>query len=377
MKRRQLVLGAPALIGGLGWNGLAHAQGQVLTFGQSASLSGGQARYGSEVRAGIIAAFASASKADAAKGLRYELVTLDDGGTRDRCAANVKQLIDQGVVALVGLTSGAAAEAVLPVVHEHQIAMLGTASGNMGIRRGEHPGVCHVRAGYDVEYQRMVQYIKDFGLRRIGYVYLQDTSKANLDAMTQALKQVGVQPAVTLPIDRNTKDLQPAAQKLLDGKLDCVLFTTNASPMLKIVEKMPATQYSGMFFSSSFAGQDLVDGIAKLNRSVIMSLVVPRPSALGVGVVAQCKKDLEVFGNGAKLGVTTLEGYIAGRVAVAAARAAAAKAGGTPGRGQLRDAVTALHTDLGGYRVAFSPDSTTGSRYVEMVIVDRYGRLVG
>jgi hypothetical protein len=37
----------------------------------------------------------------------------------------------------------------------------------------------------------------------------------------------------------------------------------------------------------------------------------------------------------------------------------------------------ALRTDLGGYRVAFSPDNTTGSRYVEMVVVDRFGRIVG
>jgi ABC-type branched-subunit amino acid transport system substrate-binding protein len=376
VKRRHLVLGAPALWAGLGWQGTAWAQGQAITFGQSASLSGGQARYGSEVRAGILAAFAAATKADAGKGLRYELVTLDDGGHKDRCVNNVKQLIDQNVVALIGLTSGAAAEAVLPVVDQHQIAMLGTASGNMGIRKGEHPGVCHVRAGYDVEYQRMVQYVKDFGLRRVGYVYLGDTSKANLEAMEQALKAVGVEPAVTVAIDRNDKDLSPAAQKLLDAKLDVVMFTTNAAPVLKIIELMPAKLYQGMFFSSSFAGQDLVDGVVPLNRSVVMSLVVPRPSALGVGVVAQCKKDLETFGNGAKLGVTTLEGYIAGRVAVEAVRGAAGK-GGAPSRAKLRDSLMALHTDLGGYRVAFSSESTTGSKYVEMVVVDRYGRIVG
>jgi len=63
-------------------------------------------------------------------------------------------------------------------------------------------------------------------------------------------------------------------------------------------------------------------------------------------------------------------------VAVEAARQAAGK-GGAPGRARLREALMALRTDLGGYRVAFSPDSSTGSRYVEMVVVDRYGRMVG
>lgn len=377
MKRRQLVLGAPALWAGMGWHGVSKAQSQTVTFGQSASLSGGQARYGAEVRTGILAAFAAASKADASRGLRYELATLDDGGVKGRCVDNVKQLIGQGVTGLIGLTSGAAAEAALPLVDQAQITMLGTASGNMGIRQGEHPGVCHVRAGYDVEYQRMVQYVKDFGMRRVGYVYLGDTSKANLEAMTQALKTVGVQPAATVAIDRNARSLQPVADELLKADLDCVLFTTNAAPILQIVDLMPQTRYSGMFFSSSFAGQDLVDGVAVNNRSVVMSLVVPRPTALGVGVVAQAKKDLEAYGNGAKLGVTSLEGYIAGRVAVEAVRAAAGKGGSAPSRARYKEALTALRTDLGGYRVAFSPDNTTGSRYVEMVVVDRFGRIVG
>src|SRR6185436_17959733 len=101
----------------------------------------------------------------------------------------------------------------------------------------------------------------------------------------------------------------------------------------------------------------------------------PRPSALGVGVVGQCKSDLAALGSGAALGVTTLEGYIAGRVAVEAARAAV-KAGGAT-RGRMRDALSSLRTDLGGYRLAYAPDNPHGSQYVEMVVIDRYGRIVG
>ncbi|MED5619793.1 ABC transporter substrate-binding protein [Ideonella sp. BN130291] len=377
MKRRDLLLSAPALWAGAlsGLHGNARAEAGVVTFGQSASLSGGQAKYGTEIRDGIAAAFAAANKAEGTKGLRFELQTLDDGGVKDRCVGNVKQLIDSGVAALVGLTSGAAAEASLPAIEQAQIALLGTASGNMGIRQNAKAPACHVRAGYDVEYKRMVTYIRDFGLRRVGYVYLGDTSKANLAAMTQALDAVGVKPAAAIGIDRNAKSLQPVADQLMAANLDCVLFTTNAAPIIKITEHMAAAKYPGMFFASSFAGQDLVDGLANSNRSVVMSLVVPRPTALGVAVVAQAKNDFAAFGNGTKLGVTTLEGYIAGRVAVEAARQAAK--GGTVGRARLKDTLANLRADLGGYRVAFGPDNTTGSQYVEMVVIDRFGRLVG
>lgn len=376
MKRRDLVLGAPALWAGVaaGLPSLAFAQSTVIKLGQSASLTGAQARYGSDVRDGIAAALASANRTDS-KGLKFELVTLDDGGTRDRCVDNVKKLIDDGASAVIGLTSGAAAEACLPAIEKGQIALIGTASGNMGIRGAGQTGAVHVRAGYDVEYKRMVSYVKDFGFQRVGYVFLKDTSKANLSAMTQALEAVGVQPAVVVGIDRNAKSLQPVAQQLLDAKLDVVLFTTNAAPVLSIIEHMNKAKYLGMYFSSSFAGQDLIDGVAATKRSVVMSLVVPRPTALGVGVVSQCKQDLAALGTGATLGVTTLEGYIAGRVAVEAGRNAM-KAGGV-NRARIKDALANLHADLGGYRVAYSPDNAQGSQYVEMVVIDRFGRIVG
>lgn len=377
MKRRDLLLRGCVL--GAGFAGLpaiaAVPSSHLIRFGQSASLSGAQARYGTDVRDGIAAAFAGANRVDAAKNLRFELVTLDDGGVRDRCVDNVKKLLDDGMSALLGFTSGAAAEACLPFVEKGQIALVGTASGNMGIRSASAANAVHVRAGYDVEYKRMVGYVKEFGFQRVGYVYLKDTSKANLAAMTQALDAVGVKPAVVLGIDRNAKSLQAEAQQLLDAKLDCVLFTTNAAPVLSIVEHLNAGRFPGMIFSSSFAGQDLIDGVAATKRSVVMSLVVPRPTALGVGVVNQCKQDLAALGNGATLGVTTLEGYIAGRVAIEAARNAAK--GGAANRSRIREAFANLRADLGGYRVSYAPDNAQGSQYVEMVVIDRYGRIVG
>jgi ABC-type branched-subunit amino acid transport system substrate-binding protein len=376
MKRRHLLVKGPALWAGLaGLHGAALAQDNVVRFGQSASLTGAQARYGSDIRSGIAAALASANRSEGAKGMRFELVTLDDGGSRERCVDNVRKLIDGGVSALVGLTSGAAAEACLPIVEKSHLALIGTASGNMGIRSSGQSGAIHVRAGYDVEYKRMVGYVKEFGLRRVGYVYLKDTSKANLDAMTQALDAVDIKPSVVIGIDRNGKSLQSEAQLLLDARLDCVMFTTNAAPVLAIIEHMNAGRFPGMYFSSSFAGQDLIDGVAAIKRSVVMSIVVPRPTALGVGVVNRCKQDLAALDTGASLGVTTLEGYIAGRVAVEAARHAGK--GGTASRARIKDALVNLRADLGGYRVAFAPDNRQGSQYVEMVVIDRYGRIVG
>jgi branched-chain amino acid transport system substrate-binding protein len=378
MKRRDLVLAGPGLLlGGLGLTvpAAVRAQATVVKFGQSASLSGGQSTYGKDVQDGIAAAFAAANKVEGSKGLRFELVTLDDGGDKERCKQNVKTLVDQGVSAVVGLTSGAAAEAALPVFEEAQVAMLGTASGNMGIRAAKLTTAFHVRAGYDEEYRRMVQYVKDYGFTRVGYVYLKDTTQANQLAMTAALEAVGVKPTVTVALDRNAKGFEAEARQLVDGKLDCVLFTTNAGPINQIVDLMHAARYPGLYFSSSFAGQVLIDDMAKKGISVIMTQVVPRPHQIALPVVKQYQADLAAV-NGARVGYTSFEGYIAGVVAVEAARAAA-RNGGT-NKARLKEALAGLRTDLGGYKINFTGSSTrTASRFVEVVALDRYGRVIG
>ena len=347
---------------------------RVLRFGQSASLTGGQAVYGKDVQTGILAAFAAASAHDAAAGLRFELQTLDDAGVRSNCLRNALALADAGVLALVGLTSGAGAEACLPVVEDSRVPLLGTASGNMGIRSSKVSGAFHVRAGYDMEYRRMVAYVKDVGMRRVGVVYLGDTSRANLDAMTLALGAHSITPEVTLAIDRNAAAFDAVVATLMGARLDIVLFTANATPVAQIIDGMRKKHFGGLFYASSFAGQDLIDTLAARQQSCVMSIVVPNPSTQKISVVAQCKRDLALLGGPQRLGITTLEGYIAGRVAVDAARAALRS--GSLTRERITQALAGLRIDIGGYTVSFS-GGAQGSRFVELLALDRFGRLVG
>jgi len=63
---------------------------------------------------------------------------------------------------------------------------------------------------------------------------------------------------------------------------------------------------------------------------------------------------------------------------VEAARVALKVGGGERlSRSRLKESIAALRTDLGGYRVEFAPGVTQGSQYVDLIAIDRYGRLVG
>lgn len=351
----------------------AYAQSSVIKFGQSASLTGSQASYGKDVRDGITAAFASATKSEGERGHRFELITLDDGGDRERCKENTKILIDSGVSALIGFTSGAGAEVALPLIEAAQIVLLGTASGNMGIRNKNLKMPYHVRAGYDEEYAKLVSFIKEFGMRRIGYVFLKDTSPANQAAMTEALARMGIKMTETIALDRNSKSFEAEVDKLLAAKLDCVLFTTNAAPIVALTERMTQRGYAGFYFSSSFAGQPLIEAMTEAGRSVIMAQVVPRPRSAGVAVVRRCQQDIAALGGGARMGYTSLEGYIAGLVAIEAARAVK----GEVSRAAFRKALSNLNMDLGDYRINFAGGNQHGSHFSDVVAVDRKGRILG
>lgn len=381
MKRRNLVLAGPAWLsaGLLGGTSARAAQAaNVIKFGQSASLSGSLAGHGRDIRDGMLAAFAAASNADAAKGLRYELVALDDAGLKERCAKNVAALLDGGVSALVGLTSDAGAEACLPLLNASQTALLGTASGDMGLRSSAAGAAFHVRAGYDLEYKRIASYIQAFGMRRVAVVYQQDTSKANLDAMTQALVPLAITPVESIAIDPNAASYAAVGKRLLAASADLVLFATQAGPIAALIDQLQRAQYPGLFYASSCAGQELIDLLAANRQSCIMSLVVPRPNSGALSLMSRYRQDLAALGGELKTGMDSLEGYIIGRIAIEAARNALKLSGGEHlSRSRLKEAIAGLRTDLGGYKVAFAPGVTQGSQFVDLISIDRYGHLVG
>lgn len=373
MKRRSLLVGG--LAGGMsaGFAGRVLAQPSVIKFGQSAAMTGAGTELARDIRAGIVAAFEAAGRAG---GPRFELITLDDGGAPERCVQNVNTLLGSAnVSALVGLTSAEGAEAAMGAIEHSQMPLVGPASGTMGLRHEKTTSAYHVRAGYDLEFKRMVAYAKDRALLRVGLVHLNSTSPSNLAAMTGALSAAGIAPREVIAIEQTASSFQAAGERLAGASLDIVLFVANASPVAAVIDQMTQAKYRGLFYASSMAGQNLIDTLSERKQSAVLSVVVPRPSAIGLPVVSRCQQDLAAVRSDARVNVASLEGYISGRIAVEAARNALKVAG--VNKRSMKDALSTLRADLGGYTVQFSPGSTQGSRYVELVTLDRYGKLVG
>lgn len=375
MKRRSLVLGGLAGGMGAGFAGLASGQpggATTIRFGQSAAMTGIDAEHARDIRAGIAAAFEAASKTG---GARFELITLDDAGSPERCVQNVNTLLGSNVAALIGLTQPAGAAAAMTAIEQQQMPLVGPASGTMALRGDKVHSAYHVRAGYDLEFKRMVSYARERDLMRVALVHTEQADSPNLAAMTGALAAVGITPLEVIGVEQSPASFQAAATRLAAAPLDCVLFVANAAPVAAIIDQMNAAKYRGLFYASSMAGQDLIDTLVERKQTAVLSVVVPRPSAIGLPVVNRCQQDLAALGPDMHVNVATLEGYISGRIAVEAARIAMRSS--SVSKRSMKDALSTLRADLGGYTVQFTPGSTQGSKYVELVALNRYGRMVG
>jgi ABC-type branched-subunit amino acid transport system substrate-binding protein len=114
-------------------------------------------------------------------------------------------------------------------------------------------------------------------------------------------------------------------------------------------------------------------GVAKAHGLGIAQ-VTPDPSSPAVPISREFQKSLKAAQASAEdWNQAGLEGYIAARVLVEGLR----RAGPQPTRAGLRTALEQLSAlDLGGYVIELSRASHSGSRFVDIAILDRAGRLL-
>lgn len=350
------------------------ADPKPILIGQSASLTGGQAAYGRDVRDGIEAAIAAANAKGGIRGRPIQLVTLDDAGKREGVLANTKTLVEQHhVAALVGYTSGAGVEATLPYLSDAGVPLIGPATGNMGIRDGFHRFLFHVRAGYSDEMNKVVKHLVTTNLKRFAIVYLDDVGPANPQSMVNALQQNGLQPVASAAINRNADKFDKEAERLLKGEPEVVLAISNAKPVIKLVQAMKAKGYTGQYAIASFAGLSMIDELKQDSRGLILSQVLPPPSAKHhVRLIGTYQADMGAHKPQAVLNYTSLEGYIAARVLIEGLKRSA----GDGGAKLVAGLESMERVDLGGYEISFSPHSHHGSRFVNPGIVNAAGHLV-
>lgn len=359
---KSTILGAAALVA---MPFLAHAQQGVsadgVTFAQVAAFDGPAGALGQGMRLGITAAFEEANAAGGVYGRTLILDSMDDGYEPDRSAVLAKDVIDGGAhIALIGAVGTPTSSATQPIATEANVPFIGPFTGAGFLRDASHGNIFNVRASYFAETEAWIEYLVDQqGMRSIAILYQDDGfGRVGLAGVTEALEKRGMTLAAEGTYTRNTTAVKRALLTIRGAEPDAVVMVGAYRPVAEFIKLSRRMSFDPTFVNISFVGSDaLAQELGDAGEDVIISQVVPFPWDISIPAVAQYTAALAAFDPSAEPGFVSLEGYIVGRLAIAALEAA----GQDLSRESFLAALAGLSTvDLGGVSMVYGQGDNQG-----------------
>ena len=347
------------------------AWSQILV-GQTAGITGAVASSVKEATDGARLWLDAVNGKGGVNGQKIELRQLDDQFDPKVAVDNAKKLIDQGVVSLF-LTRGTPHnQAIMPLLAEHRIPLVGPSTGAMVLHDPVNPWVFNVRAPYQREAERAIRHLSLIGIERIAIVQVDDSFGA--DAVVGALKgftAVGRQPVAHLKYDRAKPDFAPLMPTLKQANPQAVLYIGSGTAVLDGMKALRAAGSRAQLVTlSNNASAGFIKGLGEIARGTIVAQVLPYERSMAAPIVKEAHalaaaKGLE--------GVTPamLEGFVSAKVLVEGLR----RAGKDPTREKLRTALEGIgKLDLGGLELSYSPTDHSGLDFADLSIIDADGK---
>ena len=361
-------VGATAVTGsgGDGASGVFHDE---VIFGQSAAFTGAARFLGTGMRLGIEAAFHEVNQSGGVHGRHLALETLDDAYEPNYASANTKLLIEnRKVFALIGAVGTPTSRVTAPLAHEAGVPFIAPFTGAEFLRHPELDNVFNLRASYYQETEEMVERLtEDLGVTRVGVLYQNDSYGQNgLDGTTLALERRGLKPVASGHYERNTRAVKSAVTGIMAAEPEAVIMVGSYAPVARTVE-LARREADPVLMAVSFVGsRALADALGAEGEGVYVTQVVPHPDDGSSPIVARYHAALSDYDARAEPGFVSLEGYLAGRLAIAGLEAC--------GRELSRDCfIKALHTpepiDIDGMRLKFGPRDNQGSDEVFLTVM--------
>jgi branched-chain amino acid transport system substrate-binding protein len=366
-------LGAAALAS---WAPRAAAQGVTdnrILLGQSAPFTGASAQLGLQFNLGAQLFLEQVNDQGGVNGRRIEIKRLDDGYEPERCVANTKQLLDEGVFALFGYVGTATSLAALPLATAAKTPLFAPFTGAEALRDPFNRYAIHVRASYFDETAAIVRQVTAVGIKKIAVFYQNDAyGKAGLEGVQRALKAQNLEPVAVGTVERNSNEVAAALRGILASRPEAIVQIGAYKACATFIRLARQQGFGGNFYNVSFVGtQALLDELGAVAKGVVVSQVMPFPYAPATPLSAEYLAALKDK-RGQSPNYSAMEGFVAAKVLVEGLRRA--------GRGVTResfiDAIGSMQNlNLGGFPLDFGPQKHTGSRFVELTLLTEDGRV--
>jgi len=349
-----------------------------IVIGHVAGFTGPVKKTADEIAAGAKVYIEAANAQGGVLGKKMRLVTADDTFV---AANTVKEVLamEGRVVALLPLLGSANMGAVLKgeVLEKISFPVLGAIPSQGSYHGKMQKNLFHFRASDTDQLEKIVEQLTSTGVKKIAIFAPNNPNgkegAANIDA---ALQKRGLKLAASglYEIVANA-DYGPQIKVMVESKPDAIIFLGPSVAVGDITKKLRDAGVNASLFAASYTDPNVIIKAAgqQAARGFAIAQVFPNPRNKVLPLVKQFRADFEKYGDvKGEPTYINLEGYIAARLVADAVRKTkdASPEGVRRGLEQLHE------TDLGGFVVDFSSTQHSGSKWVELSIIDGSGKLV-
>ncbi|WP_382162426.1 ABC transporter substrate-binding protein [Hydrogenophaga sp. ANAO-22] len=344
-----------------------------LRVGMPSGFSGSVAAGVKENHEGAQLYFDTINARGGVNGQKIELITVDDKFDPKVTVEVARELITKQRVLALFLNRGTPhSQALLPMLAELKVPLVGPSTGAMALHQPVNPWVFNVRATYQREAAKAIEHLASIGITRIAVLETDDSFGA--DSAAGALKgfdKAKLKPVLHEKFPRDKPDFTELSKRVHESNAQAVMVIGSAGNTANAVK---AVRTAGSRAQVVTLSNNASDGFIKLlgehARGVIVTQVFPNERSVAYGLIKEAQEFAKAKGL-AGVSPAMMEGYAAAKVLTEGLR----RAGPNPTPVALRDALENLKSyDLGGLTVHYSPSNHTGLDFADLSIVDASGK---
>lgn len=350
----------------------AHAQ---LRIGQPSGFTGSVAAGVKENTDGAKLYFDAVNQRGGVHGQPIELVSMDDKFDPATTVEVARRLITQNGVLALFLNRGTPhAQALLPLLAEYRVPLVGPSTGAMALHEPVQPWVFNVRAPYQRETARAVKHLTSMGMTRIAILQTDDSFGADAAmGADQGFAAAALKPVLLQKFPREKPDFAELAAKVRHSDAQAVLFIGSSGSVASGVKALRAAGSGAQVVTlSNNASEGFIKLLGEHARGVIVTQVFPNERAMTYRLIKEAQELAKAKGLSG-VSPAMMEGFAAAKVLVEGLR----RAGPKPTSAGLRDALESLQKfDLGGLEISYGPHDHSGLDYADLSIIGSDGKFM-
>lgn len=358
-----------------------HAGAAEILVAQVADYSASRAALGKAMKAGAEMAFSKTNSSGSLGKDKIRFVTFDDQYKPDETVRLLEKVLNEQKPAIIlGVLGTANTGAVLKagLLERARTPLIGPYTGADSLRTPANPWVFHIRASYAEEVDRIVKHYATLGLSNIAVLHENDAFGTFIyGAFQQAVKKYGVRQSVDLVIERGSTDMGKVLDTLKTADAQGIVIGTAGGPTAAFVKSLGEANLRAFRYALSVNDISSIIATAGLANAQGFGQVqvMPDPtSGCKLKICRDFNADYQQFGDKSiPPSPTMMEGYVSAQLAVAALQRVQGEIDGR----SVKEALNRVgHFEFGGFMLDFGNGQHNGSKYTDLGIVSRNGRMM-